>query len=264
MARAYYWLTFNLVSAKIPRPCLQRSFLVGLPQQVLVPEVVPSQVQEFALSHIQLLDVLIGPFFQPLNVPLDGNTTLWCTSHSSHFCVMCKLAKGTICLLWFGCGRQQKRHMAAPPPARVRRRMERNRQKLVGRDKGSLTEQQTKGTVTATIQVRGIHKTKQNTESRSHHPPLRAPKPRVRSRRPAPPPREPSMMAHGMEYPALFGQVGSARPVVPLPGFRWKLTRSWPNPGHHPPLIPYHLCHAQVPHCPVDHHHFSCLQISFS
>jgi len=32
--------------------------------------------------------------------------------------------------------------LAVPPPTSVRRRMERNRQKLVGRDKGSLTEQQ--------------------------------------------------------------------------------------------------------------------------
>jgi len=54
-------------------------------------------------------------------------------------------------LLWFGCGRQEKRHMAAPPPTAVRRRMERNMQKLVGRDKDSLTEQQTKGTGTTTI-----------------------------------------------------------------------------------------------------------------
>ena len=45
----------------------------------------------------------------------------------------------------FGCCRQQKRHAAAPPPAAVRRRMERKRQKPVGRDKGSLTEQQTEG-----------------------------------------------------------------------------------------------------------------------
>jgi len=35
--------------------------------------------------------------------------------------------------------------------------MERNWQKLVGRDKGSLTEQQTKGTGTAMIQIRRIH-----------------------------------------------------------------------------------------------------------
>jgi len=40
--------------------------------------------------------------------------------------------------------------------------MERNRQKQVGRDKSSLTEQQTKGTVTTImIQIRRIHKTKQ-------------------------------------------------------------------------------------------------------
>jgi len=45
----------------------------------------------------------------------------------------------------FGCRRQQKRHAAAPPPAGVWRRMKRKRHKLVGRDKGSLTEQQTEG-----------------------------------------------------------------------------------------------------------------------
>ena len=45
----------------------------------------------------------------------------------------------------FGCRRQQKHHAAAPPPAGVRRRMKRKRQKLVGRDKDSLTEQQTEG-----------------------------------------------------------------------------------------------------------------------
>jgi len=39
--------------------------------------------------------------------------------------------------------------------------MERNRQKSVGWDKGSLTEQQTKGTGTTTIQKRGMHKTNQ-------------------------------------------------------------------------------------------------------
>jgi len=36
--------------------------------------------------------------------------------------------------------------------------------KLVGRDKGSLTEKQRKGTGTTTIQIRGIHKTKQTAE----------------------------------------------------------------------------------------------------
>jgi len=62
-------------------------------------------------------------------------------------------------MLWFGCGWQQKRHAATPPHARVRRRVESNRQKLVGRDKGSLTEQQTKATGTTKIQIRRKHNT---------------------------------------------------------------------------------------------------------
>jgi len=36
------------------------------------------------------------------------------------------------------------------------------------------------------------------------------PKLRVSPRRAAPPPPEPSVTSHGMEYRALFGQVGSA------------------------------------------------------
>jgi len=93
--------------------------------------------------------------------------------------------------------------------------------KLVSRDKGSLTEQQIKGTITTMIQTRGIQKTNQpNTESCSHRlPPTCARQPQESSRHPASPQPEPSMIAHGMEYPALFGQVGSACPAVSLPGF---------------------------------------------
>jgi len=95
--------------------------------------------------------------------------------------------------------------------------MERNRLKPVGRDKGSLTEQQTKGTVRATIQIR------RKTQHKPHNPESRSPRPLrtlpSHERVPAaqlPLPLEPSMMAHGMEYPALFGQVGSAHPAVSL------------------------------------------------
>jgi len=61
--------------------------------------------------------------------------------------------------------------------------MERNRQKLVGRDKGSLTEQQTKGTGTTTIQIRGKHITIQQNRARRTEllsqtgPPLCPPEP---------------------------------------------------------------------------------------
>jgi len=84
------------------------------------------------------------------------------------------------------------------PPAGVRRRMERNRQKLVGRDKGSLTEQQTEGRVTTTIQKRGIHKTNQQNRARRTDPLSRTepllcpPELRVSSCLPAPPHRNPA------------------------------------------------------------------------
>jgi len=93
--------------------------------------------------------------------------------------------------------------------------MERDRQKLVGRDKGSLTEQQTKGTGTTTIQKRGIHNTNRTTQRAALPDRTSAARSRAASEflLPCSPPPEPSMMAHGMEYPALFGQ-------VPIPGFR--------------------------------------------
>jgi len=64
----------------------------------------------------------------------------------------------------------KKRHAAAPPPAAVRRRMERKRQKLVGQDKGSLTEQQTEGTVTTMVQIRRKH------NNEPHDPDSRSPR----------------------------------------------------------------------------------------
>jgi len=81
-----------------------------------------------------------------------------------------------------------------------------NRQKPVGRDKGSLTEQQTKGTTTTTIQIRGIHRTDRTTKTDPLFrtgPVPHAAEPRVSPRRAAPPPPEPSVTARGMEYPAL-------------------------------------------------------------
>jgi len=86
-------------------------------------------------------------------------------------------------------------------------------------DNGSLTEQQTKGTVTTTIQISRTHKT----NSRMHRATLTAccfKRSQTATAFPPPssPQPEPSLMAHGTEYPALFGQVGSARPAVSPPG----------------------------------------------
>jgi len=62
-----------------------------------------------------------------------------------------------------------------------------NRQKLVGWDKGSLTEQQTEGTATTTIQVRRKHDKKQTDPLSRTAPAPHAPEPRVSPRRTAPP-----------------------------------------------------------------------------
>jgi len=72
--------------------------------------------------------------------------------------------------------------------------MERNRQKLVGRDKGSLTARQTKGTGTTTIQIKRKH----DTNRRTHRAVLPdrtgacTPEQRVSSRPPAPPHQNPA------------------------------------------------------------------------
>jgi len=80
----------------------------------------------------------------------------------------------TIVIVWLWPATKGPRSHSATPPPRwgVEENRKKNRQKLVSRDKGSLTEQQTKGTVTGAIQIRRIHNTKQqNAESRSHCPP---------------------------------------------------------------------------------------------
>jgi len=71
--------------------------------------------------------------------------------------------------------------------------------KPVGRDKGSLTEQQTEGTVTTTIQVRRKHNKNRTTKTAQPGEPLsqngpkpHAPEPQVSSRCPTPPHRNPA------------------------------------------------------------------------
>ena len=51
-------------------------------------------------------------------------------------------------------------HSNTSPPAGAGRRMERNRQKLMGQDKGSLTELWMKWRITTTVLIRQIYKTK--------------------------------------------------------------------------------------------------------
>jgi len=46
-------------------------------------------------------EVPFSPFLQPVEVPLDGSTTLWCIGHSTQLCVICSFAEGALCpIIW--------------------------------------------------------------------------------------------------------------------------------------------------------------------
>jgi len=123
-------------------------------------------------------------------------------------------------------------HSVAPPVTGVGRKITRKRH--ISWVKDSLTDQR-KWTVTTTILIRRIYKS-----NRMHRTSLSPPSAQCPVCSPVVinlPPGQlvhsaPNMMSHSIEYPVLFGHVGSAIPAVSRPGFLWKLTLSQPNPGH--------------------------------
>jgi len=59
---------------------------------VLVPEIIPPQVQDFAFPLAELHEISLDPVLQLVKVPLNGGTTIWYISHSSQFCIICEHA----------------------------------------------------------------------------------------------------------------------------------------------------------------------------
>lgn len=53
--------------------------------------------QDFAFLLVDLHKVSVGPFLQPVEVPLNGNTTFWYINHSYCFCIIYILAEGSLC-----------------------------------------------------------------------------------------------------------------------------------------------------------------------
>ena len=80
-----------------PGPSLQSCFPAAHPQLVLVPGAVPPQGQDFACPLVELQEVPVSPFLQPVEVPLGGSATSWCLSHSSQCGIVSKLAEGALC-----------------------------------------------------------------------------------------------------------------------------------------------------------------------
>ena len=59
-----------------------------------------SQGLGFAIPFVELHEVPVGSFLQPVKVLLDGSMTLWCRGcHSSQFGVICKHAEGILCTI---------------------------------------------------------------------------------------------------------------------------------------------------------------------
>jgi len=93
----------------------------------------------------------------------------------------------------------------------------------MGRDKGSLTEQQTEGNRNNNDTDKEKTRQKQTRSLGPHRRRTLLSRERVPAE--PPPPLEPSVTSHGMEYRALFGQVGSA----PTPHSRCPFLESGEN-----------------------------------
>jgi len=71
---AYCWLMFNILSTRTPRSFSEKLLFSLLP---------------------------VGPFLQPVTVPLHGSSTLQCINHSSRFWIIYKPAEGAVCpIVW--------------------------------------------------------------------------------------------------------------------------------------------------------------------
>jgi len=65
------------LSPSTPSPSPQSCSPAGQPQPVLVPGVVPPQVQDPALAFVEPHQVPLCPTFQPVQVSLNGSTGRW-------------------------------------------------------------------------------------------------------------------------------------------------------------------------------------------
>lgn len=56
-----------------------------------------SRDRELCISLcFEIHEIPVGPLLQPVKVPLNSGTTIWCASPSSQFCIICELAEGEL------------------------------------------------------------------------------------------------------------------------------------------------------------------------
>lgn len=74
-----------------PRPLQNR---VG---SQCVSGVAPLQGKGFAFPFIELCEIVLSPFLQPVQVPLIGSTILGSANPSSQLYIICRLGEGVLC-----------------------------------------------------------------------------------------------------------------------------------------------------------------------
>lgn len=94
VSRAYYWLTFNLVSTRTYMAFSHRAAFQSVsPQPTLVHAVIPLPRRETALPSVELHRVPDSPFLQSLQVLANS---CGASTTPSQFCSVCKLAESTL------------------------------------------------------------------------------------------------------------------------------------------------------------------------
>jgi len=54
------------------------------------------QIQDLALHLGELHEISLSLILQPVQVPVNGSTTSWCTRHPSQFCIICEAAEDAL------------------------------------------------------------------------------------------------------------------------------------------------------------------------
>ena len=104
--KAHWRFVSNLCA---PAPFLPMCSPAGQPQTVLVDGVAPPQAQSSALPFVEWPDIPVCPILQPVGIPLDGSTAIWCITHPSQFCIICK-PEGTVCPIFQVTNEDAKQH----------------------------------------------------------------------------------------------------------------------------------------------------------
>lgn len=58
---------------------------------------IPSQMQDFVFAFVELHDIPVRPFLQPVKVPLNSSPALQCADCSPQFGVICTLVENAVC-----------------------------------------------------------------------------------------------------------------------------------------------------------------------